>query len=49
MRQRLVELRDELAEALRSLVADVIPSEVQLADHFTVLEELAQLFDMLIT
>lgn len=48
MRQRLVKVRDELTQALRTLITDEVTAQVELTDHFTVLEEIAQLFNVLI-
>ena len=49
MRQRLVKLRDELPQALRTLITDEVTAQVELTDHFTILEESAQLFNVLVS
>lgn len=48
MRQGRVEIRDEGPKALRSLIADEISSEVQMRDHFSVSQESAEFFDVLV-
>ena len=49
MRQRLVKLRDELPQALRTLITDEVTAQVELTDHFTILKESAQLFNVLVS
>lgn len=48
MRQCLIIFRDELPQALGALITDEVTAQVELADHFTVLEESAQLFNVLV-
>ena len=48
MGQSLIFLFNQLAESFSTLVADLVPAQVELADHLTVLKEFAQLLNVLI-